>query len=155
MRNIKGKSFSSKYGLNIFTKQNLPMGFTLIELIMAIVIGSIILIPTSVVVVESLRNTFLPEYYTIASSLLEEKIEETTNLRFGAIPNDIVPISFGGAFSDYSYQVTYYYVDGDGNLNSKVAEPGDPIGTDYKRVEIAISRAGFPEVRSTTLATNN
>lgn len=123
-------------------------GFTLIELIMAIVIGAIILTPTSIIVVESVRNTFLPEYFTIASSLLEEKVEQVTNLRYGNLTNQAG--SFTGNFSDYSYDVTVNYVDA-GDLTM----PVDPTETDYKRAQITISRLGFPDVSTTTLATNN
>jgi hypothetical protein len=116
---------------------------------MAIVIGAIILIPTSVVVVESLRNAFLPEHLTVASGLLQREIERVTNLKFADVDND-GPNAYGGSFSDYSYQVAYYYVDA-GDLNTVSGSPP----TDYKRVTITISRSGHPNVSGVTLVTNN
>ena len=124
-------------------------GFTLVELIMVIAIGAIILVPTALVVVESLRSTFLPEYYTIASSLLEDRVEWVTNLRFAEVVNS-GPTSFSGNFSGYSYQVTVNYVQ-PADLNT----PVDPTATDYKRVQVAILHSGFPDVTATTLRTNN
>jgi prepilin-type N-terminal cleavage/methylation domain-containing protein len=124
-------------------------GLTLIELVMAIIIGAVILIPVSVVVVESVRNAFLPEHLTIASGLLEREIGRVTNLRFGDVDND-GPNAYTGNFSDYSYQVSYYYVDG-GDL---ITLSGSPP-TDYKRVTITISRSGYPNITGVTLVTNN
>ena len=123
-------------------------GFTLIELIMTIVLAAIILIPTSVVVVESVHNAHLPEYYTIASSLLGREIERVTNLRFSAVANE-GPASYTGDFSSYSYKVSFYYVNS-GALNTQVAGP-----TDYKRITITIFRSGFPSLAAVTMATNN
>lgn len=104
-------------------------GLTLIELIITIVIAAIVLLPTSMVVVESVRHAHLPEYYTIASSLLEREVERVTNLRFGAVTNE-GPTSYSGNFSNYSYQLSFYYVNA-GDLNTQVTGP-----TDYKRVTI-------------------
>lgn len=123
-------------------------GFTLIELIMTIVIGAIILIPVSVLVVESVTNTIMPEHFAIASSLLEREIERVSNLRFSAVANE-GPTSYGGNFSEYLRQVSFYYVNS-GALNTQVAGP-----TDYKRVTITISRSGLPSVSAVTLLTNN
>jgi len=124
-------------------------GFTLVELIVAIVIGAIILIPTSFVVVESVRNTFLPEYFTIASSLLEDRIEWVSGLRFNDL-TDQGPTAFAGKFDNYFYQIAVNYVDS-GELNT----PVDPIKTDYKRAQIIISHPGFPDLTAITLLTNN
>lgn len=123
-------------------------GFTLIELIMTIVVGAIILIPTSVVLVESVTHTRMPEHYTTASALLDREIERVSDLRFSAVANE-GPAAYGGNFSDYSRQVSFYYVNS-GALNTQVAGP-----TDYKRITITISRSGFPSVSAVTLTTNN
>lgn len=123
-------------------------GFTLIELIMTIVIAAVIIIPTSVIVYESIRNAFLPEYITISSSLLEAQLERVTNLRFESVVNE-GPINFGGDFSNYSYGVNVFYVN-PGDLNMQIGFPSD-----YKRVEITIFHLGLPDVKAVTLLTNN
>lgn len=128
-------------------------GFTLIELVIATVIAAIILIPTSVVVVQSLRNTFFPEHFTVASSLLEDRIEWVNSLRFEDVDLLGTAGHFGAGFSDYSYKVVVTYVDAD-KLNGPFG-PQDPQGTNYKRVDITILRSGFPTVSATTLRTNN
>ncbi len=128
--------------------KRLKRGFTLIELIMAVIISAVILIPVSAVVIESLLNTIHPEYFTIASFLLEREIERVSSLRFSEVADE-GPISYSGNFSSYAYQVSFYYVNA-GSLNTQVAGP-----TDYKRVTVTISRAGFPSVSAVTLATDN
>ena len=123
-------------------------GFTLVELVMAIVIAAIVLTPTSMVVYESLRNTFLPEHFTIASSLLQGEMERVSNLRFDNIINQ-GPTSYTGDFSEYSYQVFFYYVE-PSDLNTESSVP-----TDYKRVQVSVFHSGFPTVMAVTLVTNN
>ncbi|NQT47144.1 MAG: type II secretion system protein [Candidatus Omnitrophica bacterium] len=123
-------------------------GLTLIELVMAIVIAAIVLTPTSIVIVESVRNAFLPEHLTIASSLAEREIERVTNLRFSEVAAD--SNTYTGDFSDYSWDVDFYYVAGN-DLNTSVS----PAVTGYKRVTITISRPGFPDVSAVTVLTDN
>ena len=135
-------------------KKKVRNGFTLIELIMVIIIASAILVPLSVVVVESLRRTLLPEHFTMGSCLLEGKAEEVTNRRFSDIEAMIGGAgesgTFTGNFSDYSYSISApYYVD-PSDLNTQVAGP-----TDYLRIQITISRTGFPSVSAVTLVTDN
>ena len=121
--------------------------FTLIELVITIVIASIVLVPTSLVVYESVINTFLPEYYTIASSLLEQEIERIQAKRFSEVLAETV--NFTGNFSDYASTISFYYVTG-AALNTE-----SPSSTDYKRVKVVISRSGFPNIEGVTLVTDN
>ena len=123
-------------------------GLTLIELILTIVVAGIVLMPTSFVVIESVRNTYVPEKYTIASSLLEREVERVSNLRFSAVVNE-GPTSYTGSFSTCSYQVAWAYVNS-GALNTTVISP-----TDYKRAVITVICSGFPGVSAVTLVTNN
>jgi prepilin-type N-terminal cleavage/methylation domain-containing protein len=137
--------------ISIKLKCNTPhakKGITLIELIMAIVIAAIILIPLSVVIVESVTHTIIPEHYTIASSLLEREMDRVSALRFSTVANE-GPTSYAGSFSNYSRQVSFYYVNA-GALNTQVVGP-----TGYKRVTITISRTGLPFVSAVTLVTDN
>jgi prepilin-type N-terminal cleavage/methylation domain-containing protein len=122
-------------------------GFTLVELVVAIVLGAIILIPTSVVVVEAMMKSVNPEYFTTASFLLEQELERVENLRFSEVANQ-GPTAYTGNFSTYSYQVSFYYVN-PGALNTQVAGP-----TDYKRVTISIARLGLPSLSAVALKSN-
>ena len=132
----------------LYTMRTQTKGLTLIELVIAIVIAAVILTPTSLVVYESLRNAFLPEYVTVASSLLEAEVERVTNLRFDEVVNE-GPVSFPGNFSGYTYTVSYFYVAGN-NLNTPWAIP-----TDYKRITVTVSRQGFAPLEAVTLAARN
>ncbi|MFC1703889.1 prepilin-type N-terminal cleavage/methylation domain-containing protein [Candidatus Omnitrophota bacterium] len=138
-------------GNAIVSVKNSRHGLTLIELIMAIVIAAIILTPTSLVIIESVRNAFLPEYFTIASSLLERELERLTNLRFTdpELDEGTKSGTFPGVFSNYTYNVEVTFVTEDFLVSTL------PSGTDYKRVTIAISRPGFPNVQGVSLVTNH
>jgi prepilin-type N-terminal cleavage/methylation domain-containing protein len=124
-------------------------GFTLIELIIVIAIAAVIITPLSIFLFEASTRTLFPEHYQIASSLLEGRLEEISGRRFNSVVNE-GPTSFTGDFSRYSYQISFYYVDGS-SLNSPSASPT----TDYKRVLITVSRAGLPDVSAVTVVTNN
>ena len=82
-------------------KRYTKKGFTLLELILSIAIVAIIVTPLSILISETVVNTFLPEYYQVASSLLEGELERVTNLRFGDFAND-GPTNFTGNFSHYT-----------------------------------------------------
>lgn len=135
-------------------KRMAKKGLTLIELTIVIVIAAVILIPLSVIIVETVRNTVLPEHLEIASALLEGKVEEITNSRFSDIENMVGGSgesgSFTGDLSYYSYTIAAPYYVAASNLNTQVAGP-----TDYIRVQITISRTGFPDVMAVTLVTDN
>lgn len=123
-------------------------GLTLIELILTMVVAAIVLVPASIAVVESVCHSHWPEHYTIASALLQREAERIAHLRFSAVVNE-GPLSYGGNFSNYSYQVNCCYVDS-GGLNTAVPGP-----TDYKRVTLTILRSGFPDISAVTVVTNN
>ncbi|MDD5070390.1 MAG: hypothetical protein PHV17_06640 [Candidatus Omnitrophica bacterium] len=125
----------------------LKKSLSLAELVMVIVIASIIMIPLSLIVSEALRRTFLPEHLTISTSLLEGELEKISNLRFDQVINQTG--NYSGIFSRYSFNNSFYYVN-PGDLNSPAANV-----TDFKRLTISISRAGFSDVKAVTLVTKN
>jgi prepilin-type N-terminal cleavage/methylation domain-containing protein len=131
---------------NFFRQQK---GFTLIELIISITIAAIVVLPLSIFIMEVIARTIMPEYYQVAASLLEGELERVTNLRFTDITNE-GPTNFTGNFNNYSYQVSFYYVN-PGDLNTSVS----PTVTDYKRVTITVSRTSFPNVSAVTVRANN
>jgi hypothetical protein len=124
-------------------------GFSFIVFLICIAIAAIILTPLSFVVFESVTNSLLPEYYQIASSLLEGEVERVTNMRFSQI-DDVAQTSYAGGLSRYSYRIDAEYV-ASGDLNTIVS----PTVTDYKRIEITVSCFGFPDVNAVTVVTNN
>ena len=122
-------------------------GLTLIELVIVIIIGAVILVPLGAVVVQAANKAFLPEHYTIASGLLEGVVERVANLRFSDVAAESG--SFTGIFSNYSYDVSFYYVAGS-DLTAQ-----SPSATAYKRALITISRSGFPSLSAVTLITDH
>ncbi len=122
-------------------------GLTFIELIIVIIIGAVILVPLGAVVVQSVNKAFLPEHYTVSSGLLEGELERVSNLRFANVAAESG--SFTGDFSNYSYDVSFYYVTG-----SDLITPS-PTVTAYKRALVTISRSGFPSLSAVTLITDN
>lgn len=133
--------------MKIFRGKN-QRGLTLVELVMTIIIASVVLAPTSIITVASIRGARLPEHYAIASSLLEREIERVGNLRFSAVVNE-GPTAYTGNFSSYSYQVSFSYVNS-ANLNVTVAG-----ATDFKRATVTISSPGLPALSAVTIVTNH
>ena len=84
----------------------------------------------------------------MSSSLLESELERLVNLRFAEVINE-GPINYTGDFSNYSYEISFYYVAGN-DLNTQSLTP-----TEYKRAEIRIFHLGFPTIKAVTLITNN
>jgi len=123
--------------------------FTLIELMITIVIAAIIITPLTVLMMQVVTNSILPEHYQIATSLLEGEIEKVANLRFDSVIDE-GPTSYAGDFAGYSYQVDAEYVNANA-LNTSVS----PTATAYKKVSITISRTAFPDVSAVTLVTDN
>lgn len=120
-------------------------GFTLIEIVIAMVIigasvGTLLSVAGAIT-----RATTNPEMVNIASALAEEQIEKTTALRFSEIAN-VAPTSFGGDFSNYTYQVTVDAVPGTLAL--------DPLMINYKQVAITVSHPQAGSVQLTTIVAN-
>jgi prepilin-type N-terminal cleavage/methylation domain-containing protein len=129
---------------------NTQTGLTLIELIMVIIIAAVIAIPLGVLIFETAHNAILPEHLMAGSSLLEEHIEEVTNRRFSDLETLVGTGESGNCgLGNYTYNINPYYVNA-GALNTQVAGP-----TDYLRIEVTVSRAGFPDVSAVTLVTDN
>ena len=122
-------------------------GFTLIELVMAVVIAAIIFISLATVLSMALWHTVKPEYYTVAAGLAAGEIDRVTNQKFSNVTSEAAT-AFAGNFSDYNHQVGVDYVNG-ADLTQVSVPP-----TDYKRVTIIISKASFPNVIVVTLATS-
>ena len=123
-------------------------GFTLVELVMSIIIIAICAIPTALMFQQAAGKSFITRVTTVATALAEEKMEETLGLGFSGV-TDSGPTAFSSPFSDYSYQVTVYYVQA-ADLNTSVS----PTVTAYKNVEVRISHSAVGTVSLMSLLTS-
>jgi len=120
-------------------------GFTLIEIVIAIVILSIALGTLLTVIANVTQQTVVPEFLNGASYLAERQFEQVTNRRFA----DVVSqgwTSFTGNFSDYAYQLNVGPV--------PVSLAADPGMTQYKQVEITVRHSSAGAVSLYTIVTN-
>ena len=122
--------------------------FTLFELVLAVVILGVCVIPISLMYQQAMYNKFQVRVRTVAVSLAQEKIEEILNENFSSIINE-GPITFSSPFSDYSYTIDQCNVNA-GHLNNCVG-----ASTDYKRVEVSVSHSALGSVVLVSLVTNN
>jgi prepilin-type N-terminal cleavage/methylation domain-containing protein len=123
-------------------------GFTLVEVIMAVVIGGIILYSLlTVFITTTSRNTQL-EAQSTALFLASGKLEEVSNQSFNLISSEGVT-SFGGDFSGFSSSVEVSAVSAEA-LDTSVAS-----STGYKKIVVKIFSSGLSStVEVSTLVTN-
>jgi prepilin-type N-terminal cleavage/methylation domain-containing protein len=122
--------------------------FTLIEVIMAVVIGGIVLYSLlTVFITTTSRNTQL-ESQSTALFLASGKLEEVSNQRFNLISSEGLT-SFGGEFSSFSSLVEVSAVSAEA-LDAVVA-----YATGYKKIVVSVFSAGsLSTVEVSTLITN-
>lgn len=103
-------------------------GFTLIELIMAIVVVAIISIPLSLLLSQQIGGVFASEDLTMALNLARAEMEKVNNLDYA----DITTAHFSG-YEGYDYDVfrTVNYAGG----NAKAGES-------LKRVRVRVKKSG-------------
>ena len=110
-------------------------GFSLLELVLAIVIIGMCIIPIALKHQQAAQGSYQTKVLTIATALAEGEIEEVIGSGFSAA-SDVSLTSFDSPFDDYSYQITVHYVEGD-DLDTSV----DPTTTDYKNIEVQVSHS--------------
>ena len=124
--------------------------FTLIELVMAIVIAGIVLVPLlSIFVTSPIKNPRL-DAFNMAIQLANGKMETVSSRSFNAISSEAVA-AFGGNFGDFSSQVVVNYVSS--------TEPNvsvDPTVTNYKKIQVLVTTTNLPgaSIDLTTLITD-
>lgn len=106
-------------------------GFTLIELVMAVVIAGIALYSLLLVVITATSKNVTLEAKNTALYLANSKLEEVSSRSFGSISSESLA-AFGGAFTGFSNTVEVYYVSAEA-LDSPLASP-----TIYKKVVVKI-----------------
>ena len=112
--------------------------FTLIELIMTIVLIGIVVIPSSIFLIESMRGAFRAEDMMIAVNLARTELERINNLAYDHADIDdegITPLpNYEGYNYDLSREVTFI--------------DGDP---DLKEIKIEVYPAGREDLLTTAI----
>lgn len=126
-------------------------GFTLIELVMALVIGGIIIYPLLAIFITAPQKNPSMEAFNIALHLANCKLETASNKKFNSISSEGTA-SFGGNFNDYNSEVVVHYV-----ASSEIEVSVDPAVTDYKWIKVRVTGANIPggSVELTTLAADD
>lgn len=124
-------------------------GFTLFEVVISMVIISICIFSVALMFQESLRGSVELRFMTQATALAEEKMEEISRLGYAGVSN-VASDYFPSPFSDYSYRVTVHCVQA-ANLDTSV----DPIVTEYKNVEVKVTKVNQAPVIINSLLTNH
>lgn len=121
-------------------------GFTIIELVIAIVVISIAVGTLLTVLAAQSQSTIIPYITQVATGLAEQEMERITSLRFAQVIN-AGPTPFVFPFQDYTLQVVVSAV--------PVAIADDPGMTDYKQVQVIVANSTIGSINLTTIVTNN
>lgn len=106
-------------------------GFSLVELIIALVLLAIIMYGALAIFINSGVKGVNVEVFSVAQTLAEDKLEEVMSRDFGWVSSE-AQTSFSGNLSSFSAQLIVSYV-ASGELNTGVVGP-----TDYKKVTVQI-----------------
>ncbi len=120
-------------------------GFSLIEMVIAIIVLSIVVGTVLSVFADVMQSTVTPEIINVSTSLAEKEMERVSGLRFSDVVDE-GPTSYTGNFSNYSYQVTVSAV--------PVALASDAGMAEYKQVQVTISHATAGSVSLRSVVTN-
>ena len=123
-------------------------GFTLIETIISIVVIGIAFMGLLSLFTAVYTNAVRDEVMTIATMLSKGEIERVKGLSFADVSNENrdSPVSFGGNFSNYSWQVRVDVV--------PVSIASDAGMTNYKQAEARVSNNMIGYVSLKTIVTN-
>lgn len=124
-------------------------GFTLVETIIAIVVIGVVFLGLLAIFTGVFTNAARDEIVTIATGLAKGEMERVTSLSFSNILDQYrdSPVSFGGDFSNYSWQVRVDAV--------PAAIANDPGMANYKQVEVRVTNALIGDINLKTIVTNN
>jgi prepilin-type N-terminal cleavage/methylation domain-containing protein len=120
-------------------------GFTLIEVVIAIVIISVAIVPLVLSFGNILRVTVLPPILDTATFLAEKELERVTSARYSAV-QDEGPTAYAGDFSEYQYEINVSAV--------PLTLANDAAMSQYKQVEIIVSHESVGSVSLKTIVTN-
>ncbi len=124
-------------------------GFTLIETVIGIVVLGVIALGLFATFTGVFTNAVRDEVVTIATSLAKGEMERVTRLAYASIvdQNRGTPVSFGGNFTNYSWQIRVDAV--------PVGIADDPGKTNYKQVESRVTNPMVGDISLKTIVTNN
>ncbi|MDP2920817.1 MAG: type II secretion system protein [Candidatus Omnitrophota bacterium] len=124
-------------------------GFTLIETMIGIVVLGIIALGLFATFTGVFTNAARDEVVTIATGLAKGELERTARLSFSSIvsQNAGTPMSFGGNFTNYSWQIVVSAV--------PVAIASDAGMAQYKQVESRVTNPLVGDISLKTIVTNN
>ncbi len=124
-------------------------GFTLVETVIGIVVIGVIALGLFATFTGVFTNACRDEILSIATSLAKGEMERVTALNFANIvdQNRGSPVSFGGNFNNYSWQIRVDAV--------PVGIADDPGMANYKQVESRVTNAFVGDISLKTIVTNN
>jgi len=124
-------------------------GFTLIETIIGIVVLGVIALGLFATFTGVFKNAVQDETITVAVSLAKGEMERVTKLAWASILNQYrdAPVSFGGNFSNYSWQVRVDRV--------PTAIVHTTNMNQYKQVEVRVTNPIVGDISLKTIVTNN
>jgi prepilin-type N-terminal cleavage/methylation domain-containing protein len=124
-------------------------GFTLVETIIGMVVIGIIALGLFSAFTGVFTNACRDEALTVAASLAKGELERVTRLSYAGIvdQNRGAPVSFGGNFANYSWQIRVDAV--------SVAIADDAAMAQYKQVESRVTNPMIGDVSLKTIVTNN
>jgi len=124
-------------------------GFTLVETVIGIVVIGIIALGLFATFTGVFTNAVRDEVVTVATSLAKGEMERVTRLSYASIVNQNrgAPVSFGGNFTNYSWQIRVDPV--------PVAIADDDDMDNYKQVESRVTNPMVGDVSLKTILTNN
>ena len=116
-------------------------GFTLIEVIVSMLVIAIVMYALIAIFINTGFRGANIDAFTVAQSLAEGKIEETTAKSFGWISCE-AETNFSGDLSNYSYEIVVTYV------SAEALDVSFPLATDYKKVSVLIRHPQLEGVAS-------
>ena len=121
-------------------------GFTLIELIIAIVIISMAIAPLAFMLGNVIDMTIRPEFTHVATQLAEQELEKIAVARFSQV-NDQAQTAYTGSLAKYSYEIQVDPV--------PAGLASDVNMLQYKQVKIIIHHDSLGSLTISTVVTNN
>ncbi len=123
-------------------------GFTLVETLISIVVIGIAFLGLAAVFTGVFTNAVRDEGMTIATMLAKGEMERVIGLSFSEVDDEHRddPVTFGGDFSNYFWQVRIDAVPETIAVN--------PEKTEYKQVEVRVTNAIVGDISLKTIITN-
>ena len=124
-------------------------GFTLIETVIGIIVLGIIALGLFATFTGVFTKAVQDEVISVATSLAKGELERTARLSFASVvsQNAGSPVSFGGNFTNYSWQIVVNAV--------PVAIASDAGMAQYKQVESRVTNPMVGDISLKTIVTNN